>query len=106
MVRDLDMRTAEVSNAGYRTSARCNPAQTVIAWVMGGFATLAALVLGSILAVVFAATLAVILVLAAGLLTLGAVAWRLRRPRRLDAPVIEARKIGHSWIAYGWDQRA
>jgi hypothetical protein len=60
-------------------------------------------VLGSVLALVFAATLAFALVVAAAL-TFMAVAWRIRRPRAVEAnPVIEARKVGHSWIAYGWD---
>jgi hypothetical protein len=42
---------------------------------------------------------------AAAALTFMAVAWRIRRPRAVDTGlVIEARKVGHSWVAYGWDQ--
>jgi hypothetical protein len=88
----------------FRAPVRGNPAQTALAWIAGGFATLGAVVLGSVLALVFAATLAFALVVAAAALTFMAVAWRIRRPRAVEAnPVIEARKVGHSWIAYGWD---
>ena len=29
-----------------------------------------------------------------------------RARRAADAPVIEARKVGHAWVAYGWDRAA
>jgi cytochrome c biogenesis protein CcdA len=66
---------------------------------------MAACLVGAILVVVFAATLAVVLVLASALVASAALAWRLRRPARRAARMIEARKVGHSWIAYGWDQQ-
>jgi len=87
-------------------------ARVTLAGLTGALATVAALAVGSVLALVFAATLAVVLVLAASLVAVAAVAWRLRQPglRRArgdlaGAPVIEAHKVGHSWVAYGWDQQ-
>ena len=104
MVRELPLDQA---GGSFRTPVRPNPAQIAIAWIIGGLATVAAVVLGSILALVFAATLAVVLLIAAAVLTFMAVAWRIRRPPEAESrrPVIEARKVGHSWVAYAWDQQ-
>jgi hypothetical protein len=73
---------------------------------MGSVATAAAVLLGSILAVVFAATAAVVLLLTAALMAVAAAAWRLNQLQPQPARVIEARKVGHSWVAYGWDRRS
>lgn len=78
------------------------------AWILGGLAWSAAVVIGVVLALVFAATFVVIVLMAAALAALAAAALRARRTVR--APVkpdlIEARHIGgHSWVAYGWDGR-
>ena len=83
---------------------RRNAIQTAIAALTGALVTVAAGVLAAILAVVFAATMAVVMVLATGLLALSAAAWKLRRRPAMRGAVIEARKVGHSWVAYGWDQ--
>jgi hypothetical protein len=79
-----------------------------LAWIGGAFATVAAVGLAAVLALFFAATIVVIGFLAAGLVAAGSLAYRARRAlrRRDDDGVIEARHIGgHSWVAYGWDQR-
>lgn len=77
-----------------------------LARIAGILALVAATVVGVILAVVFAAALAVIVVLAGALIALAGVALRgRRRPRPTGDVVIEARRVGHSWVAYGWDQR-
>lgn len=79
-----------------------------LALVGGVLATTAAVGIAAILAVFFAATVVVIGFLAAGLLAAGSVAFRARRTlkRDPDHEVIEARHVGgHSWVAYGWDQR-
>jgi hypothetical protein len=56
---------------------------------------------GVVLALIFAATLAVALVIGAAALALTALAWRLGGgPAR-----IEARAHGHSWVAYGLHRR-
>ncbi len=90
-------------------TARSGPATRVIAWAVGGMATVVALAVGSILALVFAATLAVVAVLAVSILALAALAFRVRRPRiapgaRGASEILESRKLGHSWVVYGWDQ--
>ncbi len=80
-----------------------------LAWIGGALATTAAVGLAAVLAVFFAATIVVIGFLAAGLVAAGSLAYRARRALRRpgnDDGVIEARQIGgHSWVAYGWDQR-
>ena len=111
MVTELDPKDLDSglglgeTSAAFRSRLRPNPAQVAVAWVVGAVATVAAVVLGSVLALVFAATLAFVLILAAGFLALLAAAWRLRRPQVVAGPVIEARKVGHSWVAYGLDQQ-
>lgn len=62
---------------------------------------------GVILTVVFAATLAVITLLASMVIGLAGLAWRFGRRRQpKNGPVIlEARRVGHAWVAYGWDQQ-
>jgi hypothetical protein len=80
-------------------------ARTGLGWI-AACATAAAALLAGILTLVFAATLAVVVVLAGSLFALYALAVRARRGRR-DGPVLlEARRVGHSWVAYGWDQRS
>ena len=78
-----------------------------LAWVVGALASVAALGLAAVLAVFFAATVVVVGVLGLALLALGGFAYRARKVlRRPDPGVIEARNVGgHSWVAYGWDQR-
>ena len=79
-----------------------------IAWFGGALAWVAAAAIGAILAVFFAATMVVIVLMASVLITLATAALRARRTVRAKAPrdpqLIEARNIGgHSWVAYGWD---
>ena len=78
-----------------------------LAWVGGAVATVAAIALAAVLAVFFAATVVVVGVLGLSLLALGGFAYRARKVlRRREPGVIEARNVGgHSWVAYGWDQR-
>ena len=80
-----------------------------LAWLAGGLAAAAAAVVGAVLAVIFTAAVAVMALLTAAVVGLAALAHRGRRAvRRTPAAdgVIEARNVGgHSWVAYGWDQR-
>lgn len=76
-----------------------------LSWIGGALATAAAVALAAVLTVVFAATLAVILVLISALVGVCALAFRARRAPRASPVLIEARRVGHSWVAYGWDQR-
>jgi hypothetical protein len=78
-----------------------------LAWIGGALATAAAVGLAAVLAVFFAATVVVVGMLGLALLSLGGFAYRARKNLRRPEPgVIEARHVGgHSWVAYGWDQR-
>ena len=78
-----------------------------LACIGGAVATAAAVGLAAVLAIFFAATVVLVGVLGLALLGLGAFAYRVRRSLRQPEPgVIEARHVGgHSWVAYGWDQR-
>ena len=60
-----------------------------------------ALAVGAAIAVIFAATLAVIMALATALLALSALAWRVR-PRTQRAMIRSPG--GHAWIAYSWER--
>lgn len=66
-----------------------------------------ALVIGAVLALVFAASVALVSLMAAVLLSLAFGVMKARRAATVRASngVIEARRVGHSWVAYGWDQR-
>jgi hypothetical protein len=76
-----------------------------LSWIAGALATAAAVTIGAVLTVVFAATLAVMLVLTSALVAVCALALRSRRGRSPQGVLIEARRVGHSWVAYGWDRR-
>ncbi len=77
-----------------------------LAWFIGGAATVSAIVVGAVLAVVFAATFVLIGFMASALVALSLAAFKARRTVRAsaDANIMEARHVGgHSWVAYGWD---
>ena len=74
-----------------------------LSWIGGALATTLAVALAAVLTVVFAATLAVMIGLSTGLIALYALTHSKRR--RPQGVLIEARKVGHSWVAYDWDQR-
>ncbi len=78
-----------------------------LAWIGGALATVAAVGVAAVIAVFFAATVVVVGLLGLALLAVGAVAFRARKSlRRAEPGVIDARNVGgHSWVAYGWDQR-
>ena len=92
-----------------RLTKRSWPARSLmrgVVWFVGGVASLAAVAVGAVLAVVFAATFLVVGLMAVALVGLTVAAFKARRTVRAspDADVIEARNIGgHSWVAYGWD---
>lgn len=82
------------------------PALRSLSMLGGALATAAAVAVGAVLAVFFAATVVVIAVMASALLALAGLALRAKRARarvREDG-VIEARHLGgHHWVAYGWN---
>ncbi|RZJ40439.1 MAG: hypothetical protein EON86_12405 [Brevundimonas sp.] len=80
-----------------------------VLWLFGLIATLAAMAVGAVLAIVTAAAVAVIAVIAAVLVFFAGLALRARRTmtrrdRRAGDDVIEARKEGDAWVAYGWER--
>jgi hypothetical protein len=89
--------------------SRWRPGRSVLrglAWFVGGVATISAVFVGAVLAVVFAATFVLIGFMTSALVALSLAASRARRTVRATAGanVIEARHVGgHSWVAYGWD---
>ena len=82
------------------------PLARSIMWIGGLAATVAAMTVGALLAVVAATAMAVIALIAAMLVFLAGLAFRARRVATAGAPVLEARKVGHAWVAYGWDRTA
>jgi len=79
-----------------------------LAWIGAGLAGLAAVGVGTLLAVFAAATVVVIGVLALVVIGLGSIAYRVRRGSRPkdDPTILEARNVGgHTWVAYSWDKR-
>ena len=81
-----------------------------LAWLAGGLAAAGAAIVAAVLAIIFTFAIAVMALLTAAVVGLGALAWRGRRavrPAPADGELIEARNVGgHSWVAYGWDQRS
>lgn len=89
-----------------------NPAFRSLAAIGGLIAAAAAGIVAIFLALVFAATLVTIGIIGAVLLVLAGLAMRARRwmkaepVKSTDADIIEAHRVGgHSWVAYGWDNR-
>jgi len=80
-----------------------------LAWLGSAIATTIAAGLAALLALVFAATVLVIALITSVLVAVAGLAMRARRSAkadRADDGIIEAHKVGgHSWVAYGWDER-
>ena len=75
-----------------------------MAGAVGGLVMIAARAVATAGAVVFAATLAVIMALATALLALSALAWRMRPRSAARRALVAGRRGGHAWVAYGWDR--
>ena len=86
------------------------PGGKSLAWLAGLLVSAVAAIVAVALAVALAASVVVLSVIGGALLLLGALALRARRVVRAKADagaqILEARNVGgHSWVAYGWDQR-
>jgi len=102
----MDSRTPAAFRNGFRPASSDRVLNRALAWLGGFFATGAALAIGAVLAVFAAAAVAVIALFGGALVFLSTLALRARRVVvARDPGVIEARKVGHSWVAYGWDSR-
>jgi hypothetical protein len=86
--------------------ARRVPLARSVAWIGGLLAAAAAVAVGAVLAVFAAAAMTVIAVSAAMLFFLTSLAYRARRAAETRQPILEARKVGHAWVTYGWDRPA
>lgn len=112
---DTTTRIALRSTFGPARAGRGDPVRQALAWLGGVFAAGAALTIGAVLAVFTAVAVTVIALFASVLVFLAGLALRARRVAYVRArpagggaggPVLEARKVGHSWVAYGWDRPA
>ncbi|MES2860020.1 MAG: hypothetical protein V4701_01025 [Pseudomonadota bacterium] len=93
---------------GFQNRRRPQGLLAPLMWLGGLIAAVAALTIGAILAVFTAAAVAVIALFASVLVFFAGLAVRARRrvtvkARRTD-DVIEAQKIGDTWVAYGWER--
>ncbi len=95
-------------------SARRRPSgglASFVVWMVGLIATAVAVTVGAILAVLTAATVAVLAVVGGLVLFFAGFALRARRARQMrqaqkaaDEGVIDAQKVGDTWVAYGWER--
>mgnify|MGYP001545168076 CR=1 FL=1 len=101
----MPLPRAEVGGRGPKRAGP--PVLKSLAWLGGLVATVCALGVAAVLAVVFAASLVLIGLIARATIALGGLAYRARRTSQPSDPtLLEARHVGgHSWVAYGWDQR-
>ncbi len=96
------------SPTAFPAERRGNALNRALAWLGGFVATGAALATAAFLAIFAAAAVAVIALFASMLVFLTGLAFRARKTVRAPSRgggVIEARKVGHSWVAYSWDRR-
>lgn len=91
-------------------NARRRPGSGLLApfvWAAGLIATALAVTVGALLAVFTAAAVAMIALVAGVLVFFAGFALRARRAmtaRRRDDGVIDAKKVGDTWVAYGWEK--
>ena len=96
------------ASLGFQNRRRPQGLLAPVMWLGGVIATVAALTVGALLAVFTAAAVAVIALCASILIFFAGLAMRARRrvtvrARRND-DVIEAEKVGDTWVAYGWER--
>ena len=94
---------------GFAARRRSGGLLAPLMWLAGLVATLVALAVGAVLAVFTAAAVAVIAVCASVLVFFAGLALRARRKvtvraRRAD-DLIEAKKVGDTWVTYGWERQ-
>ncbi len=99
-------RFAQIGIAGRR---RPHGFVASLMWLGGLVAAGAALAVGAVLAIFTAAAVAVIALAASVLVFFAGLALRARRTTTVRArrgdDVIEARKVGDTWITYGWERQ-
>lgn len=79
-----------------------------LVWLGGLISTALAVTVGAILAVLTATAVAVIALIVGVLVFFAGFAMRARRARQVranrDENVIDAQKVGDTWVAYGWER--
>ncbi len=99
-----DDRFAQIGFKGRRPNGILAP----LMWLGGAIATVVALAVGAVLAVFTAAAVALIALCAGVLVFFAGLAMRARRKvtvrTRRANDVIEARKVGDTWVTYGWER--
>lgn len=95
-------------------AARRSPAGGLLGWVswlFGLVATAVAVTVGAVLAILTAAAVALLAVVGGVVLFFAGFALRSRRARQMrkaqreaDAGIIDAEKVGDTWVAYGWER--
>jgi len=101
-------RAATMDRLGHPLWTQSRTLWRPIALVVAAVAWCAVAATGALLAVMFAAIVIMIAVVGSALLALTAFTARARRPVRAPArsAILEARHVGgHSWVAYGADDR-
>lgn len=98
----MDARTPFHLRGPQRTNALARTLAAFGAFLAAGVAV----VVGAVLAVFAAAMVAVLAVMGSILVLFTGAAFRARlRTAPVRSDVLEARKVGHAWVAYGWDGR-
>jgi len=102
-------QSERLASVGFAARRRPNGLVASAMWLGGLVASVAALAVGAVLAVFTAAAVAVIALIAGVLVFFAGMALKARRnmpPRRRagDPEVIEAEKVGDTWVAYGWER--
>ncbi|HEY3812250.1 MAG TPA: hypothetical protein VGL66_03420 [Caulobacteraceae bacterium] len=75
-----------------------------LAWLGGFLAAGLALAVGILLAIFAAAAMTLFAVVGSIFVFFTGMALRARSHATVRPQVLEARKVGHAWVAYGWDR--
>lgn len=79
-----------------------------LVWLGGLISTTLAVTVGAVLAVLTAAAVAIIALIAGVMVFFAGFAMRARRARQMrarrDDGVIDAQKVGDTWVTYGWER--
>jgi len=102
-------QSQKVFHLGFQPRRRGAGLMAPIMWLGGLIAACVAMAAGAVLAVITAAAVAVIAVTAGVVVFFAGLAVRARR-RMAPAPaaegVIDARKVGDTWVTYGWERES
>jgi len=95
------------AHIGFAARRRPSGLLAPIVWLAGVIAAACAMAVGALLAVFAAAAVAVFALVGGVVVFLTGLAMRARRtaaPVRRADDVIEAKKVGGTWVTYGWDR--